>query len=376
MGITHAERIDNALRKALAARSELHPFFSENAPEPFFVKNLERVQGDERDAVILSVGYAKSPDGRLRYRFGPLLQAGGERRLNVAVTRARDRLTVVSTFSHLDMDPDRSHAPGVQLLRAFLEYAAHGADARAPGAAPTDLDPFQRYVRDWLVATGAPVRARHGTSGYRLDFALGHPDGRRQVLAIECDGPAYHSSRTARDRDRLRQDVLERLGWRFHRIWSTAFYRDPEGETARVAEAWKEAVAAADLSPAVAAPVPPAGGAVAGQVVAPAAPGTGGEGDGDEGPRGPRPVAGDGRPITSYRDTELVALVRWIEADTRLRTDDELLEDAVRELGYSRQGSRIAERLRRAISTVRAAGASEDEEAGADAGEVGAGADA
>jgi very-short-patch-repair endonuclease len=395
MGLAHAERLTEALRLRLATEldADTKAFFDESAPERFFVKNLERVQGDERDAVILSVGYAKSPDGRLRYRFGPLLQAGGERRLNVAVTRARDRLTVVSTFSHLDMDPERSRAPGVQLLRSYLDYAARGgrpAPAPAPGpdGDPDGLDAFQRYVRDWLVATGAPVRARYGVSGYRLDFALGHPeDPARPVLAIECDGPTYHSSRTARDRDRLRQEVLERLGWRFHRIWSTAFYRDPEGETAAVAAAWHAALSTADADPA------PPGGT---DRVGPAAPAeaaatvtvtetgpdaetesgagdpTPGDGEpgaavGEDGRAGAKPVAGDGRPIAGYLDSELVGLVRWIESDTRLRTDDELLEDAVRELGYSRQGPRIVERLRRAIATVRAADPDPAEDPGTDA---------
>jgi very-short-patch-repair endonuclease len=346
MGLTHAERVTEALRQRLAREPDVAPFFDETAPERFFVKNLERVQGDERDAIIVTVGYAKSPDGRLRYRFGPLLQAGGERRLNVAVTRARDRLTIVSTFSHLDMDPDRSRAPGVQLLRAYLEYAYRGNEplTAVPPIADEGLDPFQRYVRDWLVATGAPVRARYGQSAYRLDFALAHPTDPHHVLAVELDGPTYHSSSTARDRDRLRQEVLERLGWRFHRIWSTAFYRDPEGETARLAELWKEAVAAHDAEPDATPLADPAvEPALEGDVAEP-------ESITD---RGPRPVPGDGRPIGAYRDVELAALIQWIEADTRLRTDDELIADAVRELGYSRQGSRITERLRQALLTVR-----------------------
>jgi hypothetical protein len=415
MGLAHAERVTEALRQRLAAERDVAGFFDESAPERFFVKNLERVQGDERDAIILTVGYAKGADGKLRYRFGPLLQAGGERRLNVAVTRARDRLTVVSTFSHHDMDPERSRAPGVQLLRSYLEYAARGSDTaavpprddglggpnadtglrgpnaetglrgpnaetglRGPNAetglrglnAETGLDPFQRYVRDWLVATGAPVHSRYGQSSYRLDFALAHPHEPRQLVAIELDGPTYHSSYTTRDRDRLRQEVLERLGWRFHRIWSTAFYRDPEGETARVAAIWKEAAAGDDPAPRPA-PAPAAG--------EPAPVDTGAEADGDDnalvgepaGGRGPRPVAGDGRPITAYRDVDLAALIQWIEADTRLRTDDELLDDAVRELGYSRQGTRITQRLRQAIEAVRASDGDTDRDGDdAEAGDV------
>jgi hypothetical protein len=147
LGIQHAERIGAALRTALAAVTvvpsppagstgtaavaaaaaardagrELESFFAQDAPEPFFVKNLERVQGDERDAIIIAVGYGKDPDGRMRYQWGPLLRDGGERKLNVAATRARRRLTVVSSFSSHDVDPSRLTAPGARLLVEYLK---------------------------------------------------------------------------------------------------------------------------------------------------------------------------------------------------------------------------------------------------------------
>ena len=124
-------------------------FFDEGRPEPFFVKNLERVQGDERDAIILSVGYGKNADGRLLYRFGPLNMEGGERRLNVAVTRAKERMTLVSSFTHRDMDPERSQARGVGLLRAYLEYcASNGSRPRQQAASIPKLNPFEVDVRD------------------------------------------------------------------------------------------------------------------------------------------------------------------------------------------------------------------------------------
>ncbi len=135
LGAKHAERIDTALRASLAAElaagamGELEAFFAEDVPEPFFVKNLERVQGDERDAIIISVGYGKHPDGRMRYQWGPLLRVGGERRLNVAATRARRRLTAVSSFSSHDVDPARLTAPGARLLAEYLEYARAGGIA-------------------------------------------------------------------------------------------------------------------------------------------------------------------------------------------------------------------------------------------------------
>lgn len=199
-------------------------FFSEQARERFFVKNIERVQGDERDVIILSVGYHKARDGSLPYRFGPLNQEGGERRLNVAVTRARSRIHIVSSFTHHDMEPGRSSARGVELLRQYLEYAASGG--LQLGASPTSipLNPFELDVQKRLEENGIPLIPQYGVSGYRIDFACAHPNQPgRMVLAIETDGASYHNTPTARDRDRLRQQTLETQGWRFHRIWSTTW---------------------------------------------------------------------------------------------------------------------------------------------------------
>ncbi|HEY6314919.1 MAG TPA: AAA domain-containing protein [Streptosporangiaceae bacterium] len=168
LGIKHAERIDLALREALAGvGSGVEAFFADDVPEPFFVKNLERVLGDERDAIILSIGYGKHPDGRMRYQWGPLLRDGGERRLNVAATRAKHRLTVVSSFSSHDVDPERLTKAGARLLAEYLEYAGSGGTP--------------------LAAAGA--------------------------------------------------------GWRFHRLWSTNWFHDPDAEVAKLRQAYDQAVA-------------------------------------------------------------------------------------------------------------------------------------
>jgi len=346
MGIVHAERIDLALRQALTARPELHGFFAEKAAEPFFVKNLERVQGDERDAIILSIGYGKTADGRLLYRFGPLLLPGGERRLNVAVTRARRRMTVVSSFTAADLDPARTTAEGVRLLRAFLAYAESGGN-RLDGAATERpaLTGFEIDVRDRLAAAGIPVTPQYGVAGYFIDFAAAHPTlPDEMVLAIETDGATYHSSHSVRDRDRLRQEQLERLGWRFHRIWSTDWFADPEREVARVKAAYEEAVAAVDAKqtaePTVVLPVARA------VEPAPAAAQRSAE----------RPELVPGKPITEYSHDELIALVRWIESDTLLRTEDEVVEAARKELGFRRGGSRINAALAAAVRAARADG--------------------
>ena len=244
-GQHHANNIENVLMRRLGELNDpsLDEFFSETNEERFFVKNIERVQGDERDVIILSVGYHKDANGNLPYRFGPILQEGGERRLNVAVTRARSRVTLVSSFSHRDMDPGRSSAKGAELLRQYLEYAASGGTDLGSGVSDTPLNPFELSIKEGLERRGIPVTPQYGVSGYRIDFACAHPDEPgRMVLAIEADGASYHSSPTARDRDRLRQQVLEGKGWHFHRIWSTSWFRDREAELDKAEEAWKQAV--------------------------------------------------------------------------------------------------------------------------------------
>lgn len=187
MGITHANRIQASLDEALRGHPELEEFFDEHKDDRFFVKNLERVQGDERDSIILSVGYGKDRSGTLPYRFGPLLAEGGERRLNVAITRAKRRMTVVSSFDHRDMDPTRSRARGVELLRLYLEYAASGGRLLGDrGLTNVPLDPFEADVCDALTARGAHLLPQFGASGYRIDLVAEHPEKPgRLVLAIE-----------------------------------------------------------------------------------------------------------------------------------------------------------------------------------------------
>jgi very-short-patch-repair endonuclease len=254
LGIKHAERIDTALRRELARHPELESFFAEDQAEPFFVKNLERVQGDERDAIILSIGYGKHPDGRMRYQWGPLLRDGGERRLNVAATRAKHNLTLVSSFSSQDVDPDRLTKAGAKLLADYLEYAGSGGTSSATSGGG-DLNPFETDVRDRLAACGITVVPQYGVGGYRVDFAAAHPDDAdRMVLAIEADGTSYRQSGSVRDRDRLRSEHLQRLGWRFHRIWSTNWFRDPQSEVDKLQQAYDEAVSATVLPKPDAAP--------------------------------------------------------------------------------------------------------------------------
>jgi very-short-patch-repair endonuclease len=244
LGLRHAERVDAAFRAVLAAApGDVEAFFAENVPEPFFVKNLERVQGDERDAIILSVGYGRHRDGRMRYQWGPLLRDGGERRLNVAATRARRRLTVVSSFSSHDVDPDRLTKPGARMLADYLAYAQSGGTPVAASGSAVGLGPFEADVAARLAELGITVAPQYGVGGYRVDFAVAHPDDpTRMILAVEADGMSYRDSGSARDRDRLRKEHLERLGWRVHRLWSTSWFTDPEGELAKLRSVYTEAV--------------------------------------------------------------------------------------------------------------------------------------
>lgn len=327
-GVGHQQRIQMELDRRLDEAGEAPPFFAADAAEPFFVKNLETVQGDERDAIVLSVGYGKSADGRLSHNFGPLNHKGGERRLNVAVTRARKRLTLVSSFTHHDVDPSRSSALGVARLRDYLEYAATGGTVIG-AAVETPMNGFEQDVHDSLTAAGASLVAQFGCSGYRIDLAVRHPEQPgRFVLAIECDGASYHSAPTARDRDRLRQSVLERLGWRFHRIWSTDWFRDKPGEVRR-------AMAAIDRA---------ARGVLEAEVVPAAA-----EIEFVENGRGRKPRLPDADSIDDYTDAQLGAMVRWLRADGMLRTEAQELELMMEHLGFARRGPKIVDRITGAL---------------------------
>jgi Superfamily I DNA and RNA helicases and helicase subunits len=251
LGIKHATRIGEALRSALIGAEGLGDFFDEDAVERFFVKNLERVQGDERDAIILSIGYGKTPHGRVLHRFGPLNLEGGERRLNVAITRARRRMTVVSSFTAADLDPTRLKARGAIMLRDFLSYAADGGSQSAPeGAArhAAPVDPLVAELASRLRAEGLVVHAGYGTSAQRLDLAVEDPHRRGRVLvAVETDGPRYAAMSSTRDRDRLRVEQLRRLGWEHVRVWSTDLFRDPARDVARVNAAVRAASEARPL---------------------------------------------------------------------------------------------------------------------------------
>ena len=227
---------------------QFEAFFDENAPEPFFIKNLEMVQGDERDVIFFSVGYGKDEAGKVLMNFGPLNQDGGERRLNVAVTRARRNVKLVSSIMPEDIDLTRTQSLGAQLLRDICSMrgmvcrrCATGVQQRLRRARPwrkTNAEsesPFEEAVYQALTAQGLTLHKQVGVSNYRIDLGVADPQQPgRYLLGIECDGAMYHSAPTARERDRLRQQVLEQLGWKMHRIWSHDWISNQAAEIEKV----------------------------------------------------------------------------------------------------------------------------------------------
>lgn len=234
--------VDNLLEAKRGQYPEIEPHFT--GSEGVFVKNLENVQGDERDEILFSVGYARDHLGRLRMMFGPLSTAGGERRLNVAITRARCQMRVFSTLTADQIDPNRTTATGTKHLRAFLQFASqHGDQAKDSAQARPSGSSFEQQVRDVLAKAGYETHSQIGCGGYRIDLAVVHPaDPGAYVLGIETDGPHYKSARTARDRDRLRAQVLKTMGWRLHRLWLLDWISDRAKAETALLEAIKQAI--------------------------------------------------------------------------------------------------------------------------------------
>lgn len=339
LGIKHAEAIEAGLLADMPNHPELESFFDEAREERFFVKNLERVQGDERDAIILAVGYGRQPDGALPHRFGPLNIAGGERRLNVAVTRAKQRMTVVSSFQAEDIDPKRSSAQGVRLLRSFLAYAARGGDAEESAAGASKATPLHRLISRSLSAAGYETLELVGSSADRIDVAVVDPRMGIPKVAIEVDGTAYACRPSVRDRDRLRPEQLERLGWRHIPTWSQDWFRDPAVTAQRLAEQIAE-----EFDDSGSGSDKPEPGVVEAKAEEPVTPRM----------RGLRPTFSSGGPaITDWRLHDLVELARWIESDGLLRTGGELERELMQELGISRRGSRVARVLGEVLAKLR-----------------------
>lgn len=243
-----ADLIETLIDSHRLSTSQFDGRFSSEAIERFFVKNLENVQGDERDHIILSVGYGPSTEsGRVYNRFGPINSEGGERRLNVAVSRARRSMTIVHSLRPEDIVSESS---GARLLRRYIEFAitpetALEQNLTVDTQAETE-SPFEEVVRRSLIERGHRVDVQIGVAGYRIDLAIKSETGHGYALGIECDGATYHSAPAARDRDWLRQSVLEGLGWKIHRIWSRSWIQNPERELQKIEEALHEPSSTSD----------------------------------------------------------------------------------------------------------------------------------
>ena len=265
LGLRHANAVERALNRAATDDPELAAFLRDTGSEPFFVKNLERVQGDERDAIILTLGISPNSASSLVRRFGALNHVGGERRLNVAITRARHRMHVVSSFAGEDLDPRALRSRGATMLRDYLLYVAEHDDTYDAPEAPdgvaivggkrrlapstgsvalrrqgSDIEPFDvplvmHDLADRLRARGLDVVTGYGHSRARIDLAIVDPrDANRMLLAVESDGPHYAEMGSVRERDRLRIEALARHGWEHDRVWTVDLFRDPARDAARI----------------------------------------------------------------------------------------------------------------------------------------------
>jgi len=238
------EAIRDRLERRRRKDSSLEDFFAVHIDEPFFVKNLENVQGDERDVIFISVGYGRTADGDLALNFGPLNDEGGERRLNVLMTRARLRCEVFTNLTSNDIDLNRTRSLGMRVFKTFLAYAegiASPATLTDTDSA-TPADPFASVVSSALSAQGFHVRGPLGSTAACIEIAVVDPENPgKYLLALDSDGATYQGATSARDRDRLRAQVLESLGWTLARVWSTDWVRNPSGELKRIVSFIEEA---------------------------------------------------------------------------------------------------------------------------------------
>jgi superfamily I DNA and/or RNA helicase len=224
-------RQQQAILEELELQLKLHPkmekYFNRNQEEHFFVKNLETIQGDERDVILVSVGYGFDSTGRLSQNFGPVNQDGGERRLNVLMTRAREKCIIFSNFRGRDLKLSSNSPFGLRALKVFLEYAEN-KNLKQPDKFPKSNETaFEEAILEFLSKKGYEVHSQVGCAGFRVDLAVVDPEfPERYLLGITCDGPIYQSSRVARDRDRLRQQILKGLGWNLYQLWSPDWYRN------------------------------------------------------------------------------------------------------------------------------------------------------
>ncbi|MEO3404905.1 DUF3320 domain-containing protein [Mucilaginibacter sp. CAU 1740] len=237
-----AQAIQAALEIERKASPATETFFNGRPEEPFFIKNLENVQGDERDVIMISIGYGRTEDGKVPMNFGPLNNEGGERRLNVLITRAKMRCEVFTNITSEDIKVGESARFGIRALKSFLYFAQHAKFDKPDEVIQGELRPFEDEVALQLTRAGHIVRSKVGSPGFYLDLAIVDPENPgRYIMGLICDGKAYDSAASATDRDRLRSQVLELFGWKLYHVWSVDWYRNPARELARLLAAIEEA---------------------------------------------------------------------------------------------------------------------------------------
>ena len=240
MNIRQRDLVQEMLDRRLAFDDTADEYAAhwEETLEPVFVKNLENVQGDERDVIMISTVYGPEvAGGGVKQRFGPVNGKYGHRRLNVLFTRAKRQVILVTSLRSTDIVVSKSSHEGVGILKRYLQYAETGRIEVGEDTGRDTESPFEEFVKRRLEAHGYDVAPQVGVAGYRIDLAVRHPDNPDHfVLGIECDGATYHSAKSARDRDRIREEVIIDLGWRLHRIWSLDWFNNRNKEMERLIE--------------------------------------------------------------------------------------------------------------------------------------------
>ncbi len=237
-----AQAIQAALEIERKANPATESYFTGRPDEPFFIKNLENVQGDERDVILISIGYGRTEEGKVPMNFGPLNNEGGERRLNVLITRAKMRCEVFTNITSEDIKLGESARFGIRALKSFLYFAQNAKFDKPEAIIPNEVRPFEEEVATQLTKAGYTVRNKVGSPGFYLDLAVVDSENPgRYILGLICDGKAYDSATSATDRDRLRTQVLELFGWNLYQVWSTDWYRNPSRELGRLLTAIEQA---------------------------------------------------------------------------------------------------------------------------------------
>ncbi|MGE4550241.1 MAG: AAA domain-containing protein, partial [Opitutales bacterium] len=250
LNLRQAIRIEDLFDERVAEDPSLLDFLNrwQGTPEYFFIKNLENVQGDERDVILIATVFGRNSEGKVYQRFGPISQGQGENRINVLITRAKKRLIVCTSLEPNDISLQKE---GPQVLSRYLSYAATGDIPTASIDTKAGIaSPWGKWLHDRLEADGYEVDLRVGVSGWRVNLGIKHPDRQGDYLCgIELDGDTYHDAPGARDRDVQRQAILEAKGWNIQRLWSVDFFHDPESEYARLRHAIEKLLSKKDPVP-------------------------------------------------------------------------------------------------------------------------------